>query len=259
MSRDLFDLNGKIVLVTGGAGQIGEAVCAALANHGATVIVGDINADAGQSLADRLGDSGWFVECDLTDDESVRSAVSAVVDRYDRLDALVNVAYPMDDTYGTPLEDLDPDTWRHNIDMYLSAFYSAIKAATDVMRSQGSGVIINFGSTYGMQAPDFSVYDEADMASSPAHYSASKGGILNLTRYLASYLGSDGIRVNAISPGGVFADQDSRFVAAYEEQTPLGRMAEPEDIAGAVVFLASDAASYVTGHNLVVDGGWTIQ
>jgi len=200
-----------------------------------------------------------LVECNITDDESVQTAVKSVLERHGTLDVVVNAAYPIDETYGTSPEDLDPEMWRHNVDMHLNGFYTVIKSAMDVMRAQGSGSIINFGSTYGIQAPNFSVYEEADMASSPAHYSASKGGVLNLTRYLASYLGTEGIRVNAVSPGGVFSDQDSQFVEAYEKRTPLGRMAEPEDIVGAVVFLASDAASYVTGHNLVVDGGWTIQ
>jgi len=259
MSPNRFDLNKKTVLVTGGAGQIGEAVCAGLVDHRGTVVVGDVDREAGESLAERLGERASFVECDITDEDSVQSAVESVLDRHGRLDVVVNAAYPIDETYGTPLEELNPETWRHNIDMHLNGFYTVIKTAADVMRAQGSGSIINFGSTYGIQAPDFSIYEEADMDSSPVHYSASKGGILNLTRYLASYLGSDGIRVNAVSPGGVFDDQDQRFVEAYEKRTPLGRMAEPEDIVGAVVFLASDAASYITGHNLVVDGGWTIQ
>jgi NAD(P)-dependent dehydrogenase (short-subunit alcohol dehydrogenase family) len=110
-----------------------------------------------------------------------------------------------------------------------------------------------------VQAPDFSIYEDAETPPSPAHYSASKGGILNLTRYLASEYGDRGIRVNAVSPGGVFDDQDPAFVERYEANTPLGRMADPEDIAGAVIYLVSDAAAYVTGHNLVVDGGWTIK
>ena len=109
-----------------------------------------------------------------------------------------------------------------------------------------------------MQAPDFTVYQGSDMTS-PVEYSVLKAGVLNFTRYLASYLGSDGIRVNSVSPGGVFDEQPERFVEKYEQNVPLGRMADPEDLSGAVVYLLSDAASYVTGHNLVVDGGWTIK
>jgi NAD(P)-dependent dehydrogenase (short-subunit alcohol dehydrogenase family) len=120
-----------------------------------------------------------------------------------------------------------------------------------------SGSIVNFTSIYGMQAPDFSIYDGLDVTS-PVEYSAIKGAILNLTRYLASYLGSDGIRVNAVSPGGVFDGQAEQFVERYEQKVPLSRMARPEDVLGAVVFLLSDASAYVTGHNLVVDGGWSI-
>lgn len=259
MADQLFDLTDKVTLVTGGAGQIGVAICRALSDYGASVIVADVDAEAGATLVEELADASSFVDCDITDDESVNAAVDQTVDIYGQIDVLVNAAYPMDETYGTPFERLTPETWRRNLDMHLGGFYASIKAVTDVMREQQSGSIVNFGSTYGIQAPDFSVYQEADMASSPAHYSATKAGVINLTRYLASYLGDDGIRANAISPGGVFDDQDPRFVEAYEKRTPLGRMATTEDLTGAVVFLASDASSYVTGHNLVVDGGWTIK
>jgi NAD(P)-dependent dehydrogenase (short-subunit alcohol dehydrogenase family) len=125
------------------------------------------------------------------------------------------------------------------------------------MREQGHGSVVSFGSTYGVQAPDFSVYDGTEMTS-PVEYAAIKGGVRNLTRYMASYLGRDGVRVNTVSPGGVFDDQHPTFVAEYERRTPLGRMARPEDFVGPVVFLLSDAAAYVTGHDLRVDGGWTI-
>jgi NAD(P)-dependent dehydrogenase (short-subunit alcohol dehydrogenase family) len=255
---DLFDLTDRVAVVAGGAGRIGPAVCRALDAHGARVVVADVDREAGEALATDL-ETGAFVSCDVTDEDSVDGLFEHVLDAHGRLDVQVNAAYPRDDSYGTAFEERSLDAWRANVAAQLDSTALLCRRAVDVMVEQGSGSIVNFGSTYGVQAPDFSVYREADMPPSPAHYSASKGGILNLTRYLASYLGDRGVRVNAVSPGGVFDDQDPAFVEAYESNTPLGRMAEPEDVAGAVVYLAGDAAAYVTGHNLVVDGGWTIQ
>lgn len=255
---DLFDLSGRVVCVAGGAGRIGSAVCTALADHGAEVIVADIDPEAGETVANDAG--GSFVECDATDDAAIEALFEHVDGEFDRLDAQINMAYPRDETYGERFEDRPIGNWRRQVDAQLTSYVALCRGAVRTMSAQADGgVVINFGSTYGIQAPDFSVYREADMPPSPAHYSASKGAILSLTRYLASAFGGRGIRANAVSPGGVFDDQDAAFVERYEANTPLGRMAAPADIAGAVVYLASDAASYVTGHNLVVDGGWTIK
>jgi NAD(P)-dependent dehydrogenase (short-subunit alcohol dehydrogenase family) len=261
---DLFDLDGRTILVVGAAGRIGPAVCRGLADQGAAVVVSDVDRAAGERLAADV--DGTFLACDATDPDAVADLFDRVRETTDGLDALVNMPYPRDDTYGTRFEERDPASWRSNVDAQLNGYATLCRQGVRTMLdapTDGSGgepgCIVNFGSTYGVQAPDFGVYRDAEMAPSPAHYSASKAGILNLTRYLASYLGDVGIRVNAVSPGGVFDDQDPAFVEAYEANTPLGRMADPEDVAGAVAYLCSDAAGYVTGHNLVVDGGWTIQ
>jgi len=251
---DRFDLDGRVVVVAGGAGRIGPAVCRALADHGAEVVVADVDPQAGRAVADEA--DGTFLECDVTDDAAVAALFEHVTDEFGRLDAQVNMAYPRDETYGERFEERPIEDWRRQIDAQLTSYAALCRGAIE--RMDDGGAVVNFGSTYGIQAPDFSVYRGADMPPSPAHYSASKGAILNLTRYLASYLGERGVRVNAVSPGGVFDDQPEAFVERYEANTPLGRMADPEDVAGAVVYLVSDAAAYVTGHNLVVDGGWTI-
>jgi NAD(P)-dependent dehydrogenase (short-subunit alcohol dehydrogenase family) len=181
-----------------------------------------------------------------------------VVDTYGRIDTFVNCSYPRNENYGQPYEEVTVEDWRENVDLHLNSYFLAAHAVSRIMVDQASGgSIVNFGSTYGVQAPDFSVYEGTDMTS-PVEYAAIKGGVLNLTRYLASYLGTEGVRVNAISPGGVFDEQDPVFVERYEKRTPLERMAKPDDFKGPVVFLASDASAYVTGHNLRVDGGWTI-
>lgn len=255
----MFDLDETVALVTGGAGLIGEAVSEALVERGATVVIADRPDSDGHALASSLGDAATFVTTDVTDEGDVLSLTETVVERHDQLNALVNCAYPRNANYGRRYEDVEYGDWSENVLTNLGSYYLTSRAAADLMRDQpDGGRIVNLGSIYGVQAPDFSLYDGLDMTS-PVEYAAIKGGVINLTRYLASYLGEYGIRANAVSPGGVADGHDPEFVERYESRTVLGRMAEPEDVAGAVVYLLSDAASYVTGHNLVVDGGWTIQ
>lgn len=254
----IFDLSDSIAVVAGGAGLIGTALCEGLADHSATVVVADAATERGEALADELGDDAEFLRVDITDVDSVGEMVETVLDRHGRIDAFVNCSYPRNENYGQRYEDVTVEDWRENLDLHLNSYFVAAHAVSLAMMDQDEGgSIVNLGSTYGVQAPDFSVYEGTEMTS-PVEYAAVKGGILNLTRYMASYLGEHGVRVNAISPGGVFDEQHPEFVDRYEKRTPLGRMATPEDFEGAVVYLASDASRYVTGHNLVVDGGWTI-
>jgi NAD(P)-dependent dehydrogenase (short-subunit alcohol dehydrogenase family) len=246
-------LTGQTAVVTGGAGLIGSAVCDTLDALGCTVVVADVDETAGETL----DSAARFVQTDVTSETEVESLIDVTVDAYGSVDVLVNAAYPRNDQYGRKYEDVDVADWRENVDRHLTGCYVPTYYATREMVDSGGGSVVNFGSIYGVQAPDFTVYEGTRMTS-PVEYAAIKGGIINLTRYLASYLGPAGVRVNAVSPGGVFDEQDDTFVKAYERRTPLGRMATPDDAAGAVGYLASDAASYVTGQNLIVDGGWTI-
>lgn len=254
----MFELDDAVALVTGGAGLLGTPACEALVDQGATVEVVDVDPAVGEPLADRLGPAATFREADVTDEASVDALVADVLDAHGGIDVLVNAAYPHTDGSRDDLDAVDYDQWCGALLAHLGGYFLTSRAVAGVMLDQPEGgSIVNFGSIYGRQAPDFSVYEGLDVTSSVA-YAAIKGGVCNLTRYLASYLGPHGIRANVVSPGGVFDDQDPRFVERYEERTALGRMAAPEDVAGAVVFLASDASAYVTGHDLVVDGGWTI-
>ena len=254
----MFELDGRIALVTGGAGLIGEAICAALLEQGARVVVAEASEDLGERAVDRLGPDASFEECDITDERSVSRLIDTVTGEHGRLDVLVNSAYPRNDAYGRPYEDVTYTDWCENVMDHLGGYYLTSRAAGAVMADQSAGgSVVNMGSIYGVAAPDFAVYEGLDMTS-PVEYAAIKGGVINLTRYIASYLGPEGVRANVVSPGGVFDDQPGAFVERYEARTPLGRMANPEDVAGAVAYLASDAAGYVTGHNLVVDGGWTV-
>lgn len=250
-----FDLSDRTVVVAGGAGLIGTTLSAGLADQGADVVVADAAREPGRQVAADVG--GRFVETDVTDEASVESLFETVLAETGSLDGLVNCSYPRNENYGRRYEDVTYADWRENVDLHLNSYFLLAHRASLVMREQGHGSVVSFGSTYGVQAPDFSVYDGTEMTS-PVEYAAIKGGVLNLTRYMASYLGRDGVRVNTVSPGGVFDDQHPTFVAEYERRTPLDRMARPEDFVGPVVFLLSDAAAYVTGHDLRVDGGWTI-
>jgi NAD(P)-dependent dehydrogenase (short-subunit alcohol dehydrogenase family) len=253
----MFELDDRVALVTGGAGLIGEAVCEALVEQGAHVALVEPDESYGREAADRLGSDATFYRADVTEEESVAALFEAVTSDYERLDVLVNCAYPRNEAYGRPFEEVTYDDWRENVLAHLGGYYLTSRAAGFLMADQDDGgSIVNLGSIYGTCAPDFSVYEGLDMTS-PVEYAAIKGGIINFTRYLASYLGHEGVRANVVSPGGVFDDQPEPFVERYEARTLLGRMAEPGDVAGAVAYLASDAAAYVTGQNLVVDGGLT--
>ena len=254
----MFELDDRVALVTGGAGLIGEAISAALLEQGARVAIAEPDEQLGAAAADRLGPDAAFYRADVTDERSVSGLVDAVVADHDRLDVLVNAAYPRNENYGRRYEEVTYADWCENVVDHLGGYYLTSRAAGAVMVEQADGgCIVNLGSIYGTTAPDFSVYEGLEMTS-PVEYAAIKGGVINLTRYLASYLAGDGVRANVVSPGGVFDGQPEQFVERYEARTPLGRMADPADVAGAVAYLASDAASYVTGQNLVVDGGWTV-
>ena len=254
--KDLFNLSGKTALVTGGAGLIGREIVKALHEFGATVYIADVQKD---KVAELLNDkSVKFVHLDITSEESIAKAVDGVVKDSRNIDIFVNSAYPRTNNWGLKFENIPLEAWKQNVDNQLGGFFCSCQKVAEIMKNRGGGSIVNLGSTYGVVAPDFSIYEGTEMTM-PAAYSAIKGGTIAFTRYLAAYYAKYNIRANSISPGGIFDNQAPAFVEKYSRKTPLGRMGNPEDIAGAVVFLASDASSYVTGHNLLVDGGWTAQ
>jgi NAD(P)-dependent dehydrogenase (short-subunit alcohol dehydrogenase family) len=257
--KDLFCLDGKVAIVTGGVGLIGRALAEGIASFGACVYIADINREAAMEFAAELQQRGYqasTVLLDIRDPHSISSCVDKVLSSSGSIDVWVNSAYPKTQRCAQRLEDIPEASWREDIDAHLNGYSFCCREAARAMLASRKGSIINLGSTYGIVGPDFSIYEGLDMTM-PATYAAIKGGIINLTRFLASYYGKDGIRVNCISPGGVENQQPEAFIRRYVQKTPLGRMANPQDIVGAAVFLASEASSYVTGHNLVVDGGWT--
>lgn len=256
-------LDGRVAIITGGAGHIGSVVADALAEQGATVAVVDL--DHGRCIAvasdieQRRSSKTLALAVDLTDETATRAIADRVLDTTGRIDILIHVAALVSAeplmNWTTPFEKQSTEVWRRALEVNLTAVFSLTQACTPALRASGHGSVITFGSTYGIVGPDWSVYDGTDMGNA-AGYAASKGGVIQLTRWLATTLAPD-IRVNALSPGGVFRGHPESFKNAYEARTPLGRMASEEDYKGAAVFLASDMSSYVTGHNLIVDGGWT--
>jgi NAD(P)-dependent dehydrogenase (short-subunit alcohol dehydrogenase family) len=255
-----FDLTGRRAVVTGACGRLGHAIAGALSRAGAAVVGVDTAAAAAAAAAGGA-DIGEARDFDmLADDVSDPAAAAALARRLAEMgsgfDIWVNAAYPRSADWGTSPGREDAASWTANVTMQMTACCVASEVAAEAMARRGSGSVITLASIYGLVAPDFTIYEGTEMGV-PAPYSAIKGGLINHTRYLAGRYGPQGVRVNAIAPGGVFAGQDPGFVAAYERRTALRRMADPGDIAGPAVFLASDAARYVTGVCLPVDGGWT--
>lgn len=195
-------------------------------------------------------------KCDITKDEEIINAVDSIFNFYGRIDGLVNNAYPRTKDWGSSFEDITTESWRTNVDWQLNSYFVMSQQVLKIMKAQRFGSVVNIASIYGVVGNDFTIYENTKIGTAPA-YSAIKGGLINLTRYLASLYGQHGIRINCVSPGGIFQEQDRNFVEAYEKKVPLRRMGKPDDIAPAVSFLLSEDARYITGHNLMVDGGWT--
>lgn len=265
-----FSLDGRVAVVTGALGLLGRRHCSALAHAGARVVATDLDGDGCAELADELsletGRPSIGMCADLESPASVRALADWVLGRLGRVDVLVNNAALNEKVEGpkraAPLgfEDYPLELWESALRVNVTGTFLCCQAIGAAMAAAGSGSIINIASTYALVAPDQSLYTRPDGTQAfikSAAYPATKAAVLALTRYLAAYWGQRKVRVNALSPGGVRNGQEPHFVERYAERTPLRRMAEPADYEGAVVFLASDASAYMTGANLVVDGGWT--
>lgn len=271
-----FDLTGRVAIVTGAPGLLGKEFCRTLAEAGASVVAADINADGVNAVATQLIKSGYHalgVATDVTQPDSVQALIQETLDTFGRLDILVNSA-ALDPKFDPDalaemakkgavsgaFENYPLESWKAALDVNLTGMFLCCQAAVAPMLSQGKkGSIVNICSTYGLVAPDQRIYQRDGKQSSykPVYYSVTKAGVLGLTRYLSAYYAGTQIRVNALTPGGVFNDHDEVFLKAYTARTVMGRMANKDEMNGALLFLASDASSYMTGSNLVVDGGWT--
>lgn len=238
----------KVVIVTGGSGLLGKAMIADLSQKGYLAINADVHVT-------------YDVEkqtcyCDVTDPASIEEALRFVSQHYGGLSGLVNNAYPRTKDWGTGFEDLSVDSLKLNVDWQLNSYLIFCKLALPFLRKSGGGSVVNLASIYGVVGNNFTIYEGTGMEP-PVAYSAIKGGLINATRFLASKYGKEKIRFNCVSPGGIFDNQPDEFVKAYEKIVPMKRMGTPNDIAPSVSFLLSDEAKYITGQNLIVDGGWT--
>jgi NAD(P)-dependent dehydrogenase (short-subunit alcohol dehydrogenase family) len=275
LSSKLFDLSGKVAIITGGAGMLGGAFAEALASAGCRVVVGDLRQDAARTTAERVSKTTDVdvvgMALDVTDRVSVAALVNEVVRQFGRVDILVNNAamtarQGSNDMAGylAPVEEYPQEAWDRAIAVNLTGPFLCAQAVGPVMIRQGGGSVINISSIYGLVAPDQRIYvgtqnpyRPGESIYMPPPYPVTKGALLALNRYLATYWAGKNVRVNALTPGGVQESHDERFVQNYSDRTVLGRMATVDDYKGAILFLASDASRYMTGAVLVVDGGWT--
>lgn len=268
----MFDLTGRVAVVTGGAGLLGAEFCRTLAEAGGVVIVVDLNVETAEKVTDDLTQAGYqarAVSTDITLPESVHAMIETVLSTFGRVDILVNSA-ALDPKFDPEalargispgkFEDYPLEQWNQALGVNLTGMFLVTQACVKPMLVQGrKGSIINICSTYGLNGPDQRIYikEGRPQTFKPVYYTVTKAGVLGFTKYLAAYYAGTEIRVNALTPGGVYNNHDETFVKNYSAKTILGRMARKDEMNGALLFLASDASSYMTGSNVVVDGGWT--
>jgi NAD(P)-dependent dehydrogenase (short-subunit alcohol dehydrogenase family) len=261
-----FSVEGRVIVITGALGLLGSTYVDGFSREGANVVIVDLDGERCRKLAsetaNKCGTKPLGLGCDVTEKMEVEEMVRRAVTEYGGIDVLVNNAAIQTDRFFAPFEDYAVEDWDKVLKVNVTGMFLCSQAVSKVMEKKPGGSIINIASIYGVVAPDQKIYDGAvfrgKKINTPLVYSTSKGAVISLTRYLAVYLAKYGIRVNVVTPGGVYGGQNKAFIAKYSKKCPLGRMAKPEEVFNAVFFLASNASSYITGHNLIVDGGWTI-
>jgi len=254
-----FELQSKVIVVIGGQGKIGFSMCASLSQTGATVICADITVDSTDLIAgkDSHSPAYWKVHCDINSKVSLMSLISKVEVMFGNIDAVVNCAYPRNQAYSTPLEKLSSEDFCENLSIHVGGYFLVCQQFAIKFLEQGYGNIINFSSIYGSLVPRFEIYEGTTMQM-PVVYSAIKAGIEHMSRYFAQKYKKNNIRVNCISPGGIFAEQNEVFTAAYLQHSGNKGLLDPHDLIGGLVFLLSDSSKYMTGQNLVIDDGFSL-
>jgi NAD(P)-dependent dehydrogenase (short-subunit alcohol dehydrogenase family) len=262
--KELSNLSGRRALITGAKGGLGKVFADTLAELGSDLILVDFPGSSfqtlGRELSQRWGVSVEYYICDLEVQSQRTELINKLMASGLGLNILINnaafVGTSVLQGWGVPFENQSIDTWRRALEVNLTAVFDISKGLSPLLKASKNGSIVNIASIYGMYGPDWSLYEGTSM-SNPAAYGASKGGLIQLTRWLATTI-APGVRVNSISPGGIFRNQPEEFIGRYEAKTPLGRMASEEDFRGAIAYLTSDLSMYVTGINLAVDGGWGV-
>jgi NAD(P)-dependent dehydrogenase (short-subunit alcohol dehydrogenase family) len=253
-------LNEKVIVVTGGAGLLGNCFCAAIAKQGGRVIVADIDLDSAEDVAEKIKADGGNAEAavlNITDVASIDNLISLINKRYGRIDAVVNNAYPHNKNYGRKLEDVSYSDFCENVSMHLGGYFLVAQKFALYFREHNDGNVVNIASIYGTIAPKFEIYADTPMTM-PVEYAAIKAGIIHLTRYFSQYFKGSGMRCNSLSPGGIFDNQPNSFLEKYNSHCSLKGMLHSNDMVGSLVFLLSDASMYMTGQNLIVDDGFSI-
>jgi NAD(P)-dependent dehydrogenase (short-subunit alcohol dehydrogenase family) len=253
-------LRNKVVVVTGGAGLLGSRFCRAIAEHGGVAVVADRDGAAADRVARDIAASGGRAEpasLDISDGVSIDRLLAGLDARHGRVDAVVNNAYPRNRQWGRRLEDVTYADFCENVSMHLGGYFLVAQKFAVYFRTRGGGAIVNMGSIYGSMVPRFEVYAGSTMTM-PVEYAAIKSGVLHLTRYFARYFAREGVRCNALSPGGILDAQPEEFRQRYHDHAGTKGLLHPEDVTGSLVFLLSDASRYVTGQNLVVDDGFSL-
>ncbi|AZZ91280.1 SDR family oxidoreductase [Hahella sp. KA22] len=255
-------LEGKVVVITGGCGLLGGKFCRAVLQAGGRVAVADIDLSQAKLFAESLQsefgqEAACAVKCDVTDKESILNAIAATERAMGAINALVNSAYPRNKHYGRSFFDVEYEDFCGNLSLHLGGYFLASQQFARHFVAQGGGNIVNIASIYGVTAPRFDIYQGTTMTM-PVEYAAIKSALIHLTRYMAKFLRGTGVKVNAISPGGIADGQPEAFLQAYAEYCSEKGMLDPDDICGALVFLLSDASRYINGGNLIVDDGFCL-
>lgn len=257
----MFNLSGKVCIISGGAGLIGEKFVEACSLQGAKIVIADVNKATSEKIVKRINQETvdvYFFQCDINKEKEIKNLIKFTVSKFGRIDALVNNTYQKNKNYGRKFENVSYLDFCENVDTNLGGYFLMCREVSLQMIKQKFGNIINISSIYGSSAPKFKIYQRTKMTM-PVEYAVIKAGVNNLTKYLASYLGKYNIRVNSISPGGIFDNQPKAFVKKYSSFVKLGgRMGKTDDIVGLLVFLLSDSSAYITGQNIVVDGGFSL-
>lgn len=255
-------LKDKIIIVTGGAGIIGKEFIKTIVEENGIAIIADINKEFSLEVKKELeielnSTNIDYVQLDITSKESVCNMINYLHNKYGRIDALVNNAYPINKNYGRKFFEVEYDDFVENLGLNLGGYFLTSQQVAKYFKEQGYGNIINMGSIYGVLAPRFEIYDDTEMTM-PVEYAPLKAGLIHLTKYMAKYLKGMNIRVNALSPGGIFSEQPEAFLNEYKKHCMNKGMLDKSDLKGTLIYLLSDMSKYVNGQNIIVDDGFTL-